>query len=44
VLSKARARWGQEIFESLFVCTVRQCVAAGLVEVDPDGWTADRVN
>jgi transposase len=32
VLSKARARWGQEIFESLFVCTVRQCVAAGLVD------------
>src|SRR5215213_2468121 len=26
VLSKARARWGQPVFESLFVRTVRQCV------------------
>jgi transposase len=32
VLSKARARWGQEVFESLFVQTVAQCVAAGLVD------------
>jgi transposase len=32
VLSKARARWGQEIFESLFVRTVAQCVEAGLVD------------
>ena len=32
VLSKARARWGQEVFESLFVRTVQQCVAAGLVD------------
>jgi transposase len=32
VLSKARARWGQAIFESLFVRTVQQCVAAGLVD------------
>ena len=32
VLSKARARWGQEIFESLFVRTVQQCVQAGLVD------------
>ena len=32
VLSKARARWGQEVFESLFVRTVMQCVAAGLVD------------
>jgi len=32
VLSKARARWGKEVFESLFVRTVRQCVAAGLVD------------
>lgn len=32
VLSKARARWGQEVFESLFVRTVRQCVEAGLVD------------
>ncbi len=31
VLSKARARWGQEVFESLFVRTVAQCVEAGLV-------------
>jgi len=32
VLSKARARWGQAVFESLFVRTVQQCVAAGLVD------------
>ena len=32
VLSKARRRWGQEVFEGLFVRTVQQCVAAGLVE------------
>ena len=32
VLSKARARWGKEVFESLFVRTVSQCVAAGLVD------------
>jgi transposase len=32
VLSKARARWGSEIFEKLFVRTVGACVAAGLVE------------
>jgi Transposase and inactivated derivatives len=31
VLSKARARWGKEVFESLFVRTVAQCVDAGLV-------------
>ncbi len=31
VLSKARARWGKEVFESLFVHTVAQCVEAGLV-------------
>jgi transposase len=31
VLSKARARWGQAVFEDLFVRTVQQCVAAGLV-------------
>src|SRR6266566_5185952 len=40
VLSKARARWGKEVFESLFVRTVAQCVEAGLVDgsklhVDP---------
>src|SRR5450755_338264 len=32
VLSKARARWGRQVFESLFVRTVTQCVAAGLVD------------
>lgn len=32
VLSKARARWGEEVFRDLFVRTVEQCVAAGLVE------------
>jgi len=32
VLSKARKRWGGEIFEELFVATVRQCVEAGLVD------------
>src|SRR5204863_6575571 len=32
VLSKARARWGKEVFESLFVHTVSQCVEAGLVD------------
>jgi transposase len=31
VLSKARARWGQEVFESLFVRTVARCVHAGLI-------------
>src|SRR5512133_1109011 len=32
VLSKARARWGSEVFEKLFGKTVRQCVEAGLVD------------
>jgi len=32
VLSKARARWGQSVFEKLFVRTVQQCVEAGLVD------------
>ncbi len=32
VLSKARARWGGELFEKLFVKTVRLCVEAGLVD------------
>jgi transposase/chorismate mutase len=32
VLSKARARWGKEVFENLFVRTVAQCVKAGLVD------------
>jgi transposase len=31
VLSKARARWGGELFEELFVRSVKQCVEAGLV-------------
>ncbi|MEM0967665.1 MAG: IS1182 family transposase [Verrucomicrobiota bacterium] len=31
VLSKARARWGNELFEKLFVHTVRQCTEEGLV-------------
>ena len=31
VLSKARKRWGSEVFESLFVRIVRQCVEQGLV-------------
>jgi hypothetical protein len=31
VLSKARARWAKEVFESLFVRTVSQCLEAGLV-------------
>jgi transposase len=32
VLSKARKRWGGEVFEELFVATVRQCVESGLVD------------
>ena len=32
VLSKARARWGKEVFENLFVRTVAQCVDGGLVD------------
>jgi transposase len=32
VLSKARARWGKEVFESFFVRVVQQCVEKGLVE------------
>jgi len=31
VLSKARARWGAEVFEEMFVRVVWQCVKAGLV-------------
>lgn len=31
VLSKARTRWGAQVFESLFVMVVRQCVEKGLV-------------
>lgn len=32
VLSKARKRWGQEVFEGFFIRTVAQCVEAGLVD------------
>lgn len=32
VLSKARRRWGGDVFEELFVQTVGQCVQAGLVD------------
>jgi transposase len=32
VLSKARARWGPELFEKLFVRSVGLCLAAGLVD------------
>lgn len=32
VLSKARRRWGPEIFESLFCRVLEQCIASGLVD------------
>jgi transposase len=32
VLSKARRRWGLEVFEGIFADVLRRCVAAGLVE------------
>jgi len=32
VLSKARVRWGLDVFRSLFESIVRQCVEAGLVD------------
>jgi transposase len=32
VLSKARRRWGQEVFAKVFIHTVQQCVQAGLVD------------
>ena len=32
VLSKARARWGTEVFQKLFVRTIAACLAAGLVD------------
>lgn len=32
VLSKARARWGSEVFRQLFLRTVEQCVKSGLVD------------
>ena len=34
VLSKARKRWGAQVFERLFVRSVEQCVEAGLVDGD----------
>lgn len=32
VLSKARRRWGSEVFESVYVQILKQCVEAGLVD------------
>lgn len=32
VLSKARKRWGKEVFEGLFARTVEQCLKAGLID------------
>jgi transposase len=32
VLSKARKRWGTEVFEEVFITTVQQCVEAGLID------------
>src|SRR5450631_4277700 len=32
VLSKARKRWGKEVFEDLFGRTVKQCLDAGLID------------
>ena len=32
VLSKARRRWGQAVFQNIFLRTVEQCVEAGLVD------------
>jgi len=34
VLSKARQRWGKEVFERLFTRTVEQCWKAGLIDGD----------
>ena len=44
VLSKARALWGTEIFEELFVESIRQCQEAGLVDgnkIHMDGSVVD---
>lgn len=44
VLSKARALWGTEVYEELFVKTVQQCVEAGLVsgsKIHMDGSLVD---
>ena len=32
ILSKARARWGREVFEELFVKVLQSCIKAGLVD------------
>ena len=32
VLSKARARWGTEVFEQFFINVLNQCITAGLVD------------
>ena len=32
VLSKARKRWGAEVFEEVFIATLQQCIQAGLVD------------
>src|SRR5262245_20269328 len=32
VLSKARKRWGTEVFEELFIATVQRCVEASLID------------
>src|SRR3982074_3613362 len=32
VLSKARKRWGQELFDTLFYRVVTQCVEAGVID------------
>jgi transposase len=32
VLSKARRRWGEKVFQDIFLRTVQQCVEAGLVD------------
>src|ERR1700686_2759094 len=44
VLSKARKRWGQEVFVSVFSRVVAQCVRTGLVEgskIHPDSSLVD---
>ena len=32
VLSKARSRWGKDVFQQVFVRTVQQCMEAGLID------------
>jgi len=43
VLSKARPRWGKEVFESVFVRTVAQCVGGKKLHVDASLIEADAV-